>query len=191
MAILTQEMSVTFMIRVYSENDIPQMIAIWNRVVEDGVAFPQTEPLDEGSGALFFAQQTKTCVYEEEDGNIAGLYILHPNNIGRAGHIGNASFAVSADKRGLHIGQALVEDCLIRARQEGFRIMQFNAVVDTNVHALRLYERMGFKDLGIIPGGFLTKQGRYEDIHVMYYDLTQTGEKPDHSRSLRTDISPE
>ena len=164
------------MVRVYSENDIIQMIAIWNRVVEDGMAFPQIELLDENSGALFFAQQTKTCVYEDADGDIAGLYILHPNNIGRAGHIGNASFAVAADKRGLHLGQALVEDCLIRARQEGFRIMQFNAVVDTNVHALHLYERMGFKDLGIIPGGFYTKEKRFEDIHVMYYDLTKSPE---------------
>ena len=161
------------MIREYTENDINAMIAIWNRVVEDGVAFPQTDFLDEKSGTEFFAQQTKTCVCEDTDGTVAGLYILHPNNIGRAGHIGNASFAVDANKRGQHIGEALVSDCLIQAKEAGFRIMQFNAVVDTNIHALHLYKRLGFEDLGIIPGGFYTKYNKYEDIHVMYYDLTQ------------------
>lgn len=165
-------MTENYTIREYTEKDINTMISLWNQVVEDGVAFPQTDFLDEQSGIEFFSQQTKTCVYEDSNGNIVGLYILHPNNIGRAGHIGNASYVVDANRRGQHIGEALVLDSLTRAKDAGFRIMQFNAVVDTNIHALHLYKRIGFVDLGIIPGGFYTKQGKYEDIHVMYYDLT-------------------
>ena len=55
----------------------------------------------------------------------------------------------------------------------GFRIMQFNAVVDSNIHALHLYKRLGFTDLGVIPGGFQVKDGSFEDIHVMYKVLRQ------------------
>ena len=95
-------------IKAYEKIEVAQVIAIWNRVVEDGVAFPQTECLDEKTGDAFFAQQSFTGVaYDEETGEIVGMYILHPNNVGRCGHICNASYAVKADCRGQHIGEKL------------------------------------------------------------------------------------
>lgn len=146
------------MIREYVPNDLEDMIRIWNEVVEEGVAFPQEEALDLESGAAFFASQSYTGV-AEIDGRVLGLYILHPNNIGRCGHISNASFAVSSGARGLHIGERLVLDCLKKGRELGFRVLQFNAVVESNVHARHLYERLGFRQLGTIPGG-LPHEGR-------------------------------
>lgn len=100
-----------------------------------------------------------------------GLYILHPNNVGRCGHICNASYAVSSKSRGQHIGEKLVLDCIRQAHEEGFRVLQFNAVVRTNTHARRLYERIGFKQLGTIPGGFRMKDGSYEDICPYYIEV--------------------
>ena len=82
-------MSIT--VREYGENDIKGMISIWNEVVRDGVAFPQTEELDFESGKKFFAEQTCCPVATDENGEILGMYILHPNNVGRCGHICNAS----------------------------------------------------------------------------------------------------
>ena len=87
------------------------MIRIWNEIVDEGIAFPQEELLDEVSGAEFFAGQSYTGV-AEEDGKILGLYILHPNNVGRCGHICNASYAVASEARGQHIGEKLVLDCI-------------------------------------------------------------------------------
>ena len=150
-------------IRAYNEADLPTMITIWNEVVDDGIAFPQEEDLDAVTGAEFFASQTY-CGVAEVDGKVVGLYILHPNNVGRCGHICNASYAVSSDCRGLHIGERLVLDCLEQGRSHGFRVLQFNAVVESNVHARHLYERLGFIQLGTIPGGFRMKDGRYENI---------------------------
>ncbi len=66
------------------------------------------------------------------------MYILHPNNVGRCGHICNASYAVSSESRGLHIGEKLVQDCLMQAKQHGFTILHFSAVVATNTHARHL-----------------------------------------------------
>lgn len=80
----------------------------------------------------------------------------------------NASYAVKSSCRGLHLGELLVKDCLKQAKALGYQILQFNAVVASNVHAYHLYLRLGFTDLGIIPGGFKNKEGEYEDIHVMY-----------------------
>ena len=157
-------------IRQYQIKDIPEMIAVWNEVVEDGIAFPQEENLTEETGKAFFASQSYTGV-AEDDGKIVGLYILHPNNIGRCGHICNASYAVSSTCRGQHIGEKLVLDCLKVAKDLGFRVLQFNAVVESNIHARHLYERLGFVQLGTIPGGFWMKDGHYENICPYYHVL--------------------
>lgn len=158
------------MIRKYDQCDINDMIQIWNEVVEEGIAFPQEECLDIDSGTVFFSSQSYTGV-AEIDGKIKGLYILHPNNIGRCGHICNASYAVSSAAHGRHIGEQLVLDCLKKGKELGFGILQFNAVVESNIHARHLYERLGFKQLGTIPGGFRMKDGRYENICPYYHEL--------------------
>ena len=123
------------------------MIRIWNEVVAKGIAFPQEDCLDMETGAAFFASQSYTGV-AEDNGLVVGLYILHPNNVGRCGHICNASYAVDSRSRGLHIGEKLVLDCLKKGRELGFRVLQFNAVVESNIHARHLYERLGFTQLG-------------------------------------------
>ena len=94
-------------IRKYMEKNISAMVYIWNKVVEDGEAFPQEDFLNDKTGADFFAAQTY-CGVADDNGKIVGLYILHPNNIGRCGHIANASYAVATDYRGEHIGEKLV-----------------------------------------------------------------------------------
>lgn len=157
-------------VRPYVPEDLPRMIAIWNEVVQEGIAFPQEEPLSEETGAAFFAGQSLSAV-AEEDGEVFGLYILHPNNGGRCGHIANASYAVASGSRGRHIGEKLVADSLESARALGFRVLQFNAVVESNRSARHLYERLGFVQLGVIPGGFRRKDGRYENICPYYHTL--------------------
>ncbi len=167
---LTEPAGKKMNIRKYTEQDLPQLIDIWNEVVEEGVAFPQEEMLDTNSGAAFFAEQSYTGV-AEEDGKVVGLYILHPNNIGRCGHICNASYAVSSAFRGKHIGEKLVIDCLAKGKELGFKVLQFNAVVENNIHARHLYKRLGFTQLGTIPGGFRMKDGHYENICPYYHEL--------------------
>ena len=157
-------------VRKYKPEDIPAMLAIWNEVVEAGDAFPQEELLNAETGAKFFAEQSRTAVAEDE-GEVLGLYILHPNNVGRCAHIANASYAVSATARGKHIGEALVFDSLRNAKTLGFHILQFNAVVESNIHARHLYERLGFQQLGTIPRGFRMKNGRYANICPYIYEL--------------------
>lgn len=157
-------------VRKYEEKDLGDMIAIWNEIVEDGIAFPQEELLDADTGKEFFAAQTYCGVACDQD-VIYGLYILHPNNVGRCGHICNASYAVAKNSRGLHIGEMLVKDCLVQAKKHEFGVLQFNAVVATNIHARHLYERIGFVQLGTIPKGFRMKDGHYEDICPYYYEL--------------------
>lgn len=156
----------------YSPRDLPQMIAIWNEVVKAGQAFPHEEELDAATGENFFAGQTLCGIARDENGKIRGLYILHPNNVGRCGHICNASYAVACAARGRGIGEALVKDSLVRAKNAGFRIMQFNAVVADNHAAHKLYKKLGFTPLGVVPGGFRNKSGTYKDINLYFIELS-------------------
>ena len=148
------------------------MIRIWNEVVEEGIAFPQEDLLDEATGAEFFAAQTYAAVAEDEDTHmVCGLYILHPNNVGRCGHICNTSYAVGSAHRNRHIGRQLVLDSLHQAKRHGFSILQFNAVVESNLGARHLYESLGFVQLGTIPNGFRMKDRHFENICPYYHVL--------------------
>lgn len=157
-------------IRAFSPADIEAANEVWNEVVEAGVAFPQTEKLNRETGLAFFQSQSFTGVCEDK-GEILGLYILHPNNVGRCGHICNASYAVASRARGLGLGEALVRHCLEKAKELGFGILQFNAVVSSNTPALNLYRKLGFTQLGTIPGGFHMKDRSYQDIIPHYKKL--------------------
>lgn len=159
-------------VRKLGKKDLQKAVDIWNEVVFEGVAFPQEEPLTLVGGEAFFNAQTYVAVAENADtGEVVGLYILHPNNVGRCGHIANASYCVSSAARGQKAGEALVKDCLVKAREYGFKILQFNAVVETNVCARKLYEKLGFNLLGVIPRGFRLNGGEYANICLYYIEL--------------------
>ena len=152
--------------------DLGGALKIWNDVVKDGIAFPQDKEMTVDEAISFFNAQTKTITAKDtKDDQVVGMYILHPNNVGRCAHICNASYAVSKDCRGKGIGELLVKDCIKRAKECGFKILQFNAVVADNIPALNLYKKLGFKQLGTIPKGFKNIDGVYKDIVPHYIEL--------------------
>ncbi len=155
----------------YSEKDLPEMTRIWNEIVKAGQAFPQEEMETLEGARHFFARQSHCGVARNEQGQVVGLYILHPNNVGRCSHICNASYAVAPWARGTGTGKRLVLDSLEKARKLGFRIMQFNAVASANASANALYKKLGFMELGTIPGGFRRPDGSYQDINLYYKPL--------------------
>ena len=162
--------SLDISVREYRKVDLDAMRAIWNDIVEAGVYFPQVEPLSESESEAFFAQQTYAGV-ADDGGEVVGLYILHPNNVGRCGHIANASYAVKSGQRGKHVGERLVRDSIAKGAEFSFRILQFNAVVATNANAIHLYEKIGFSRLGVIKEGFRLPDGTYAEIIPFYISL--------------------
>ena len=157
-------------VRAYGPGDLPEMAAIWNAVVEGGMAFPQEDSLTPEEAERFFGSQSH-CGVAVLDGRVVGLYILHPNNVGRCGHICNASYCVARGMGNKGIGSMLVKDSLSVAKSLGFRVMQFNAVVQENASAIHLYEKEGFQRLGMIPGGFRASDGEYHTIILFYHEL--------------------
>lgn len=169
--------------------------AIWN-IFHDVIALGDTYAFDPGIScevalAYWFAPGTHTYVAKREsvadgvgapgkpmasrtvtqDQDIVGTYILRPNQSGGGSHVANAAFMVAPDAHGQGTGRAMGEHCLGEARRLGFRAMQFNFVVSTNESAVRLWQKLGFKIVGTLPGAFRHPQKGYVDVYVMFCSL--------------------
>jgi DNA-binding MarR family transcriptional regulator/GNAT superfamily N-acetyltransferase len=107
----------------------------------------------------------------ELDDAVVGMFVIRPNIPGPGAHVANASFAVRADVRGIGLGRQMGEASLGLAAGLGYRAMQFNTVVGTNVNAIRLWRSLGFRIVGTIPDGFRLPDGAYAPHHIMYRTL--------------------
>ena len=157
-------------IRSYRKEDLKQMTDIWNDIMEAADSFPGDTRLSLREAEEMFAAQTASvcaCLGEE----ILGLYILHPNNIGRCAHVANASYGVKKGCRGMGVGRKMVEHSLATAKEYGFKGLQFNAVVASNEAAIRLYLDLGFQKIGRIPNGYRLKDGTFIDIFIFYHSI--------------------
>ena len=145
--------------------------AIWD-IFREVVAARDTYAFDPGMSrhdalGYWFQADTRTYVAKSR-GRILGTYILRPNQSGGGSHVANAAFMVAPDARGQGIGRAMAEHCLSEARLLGFRAMQFNFVVSTNDSAVRLWQKLGFKIVGTLPGAFHHPEKGYVDVYVMF-----------------------
>jgi L-amino acid N-acyltransferase YncA len=148
--------------------------AIWN-IFHEVIAAGDTYAFDpemsrEEALAYWFGTDTHTYV-AENDGRIVGTYLLRANQAGPGAHVANAAFMVTPDAQGQGIGRAMGEDCLSEARRLGFRAMQFNFVVSTNTSAIHLWQQLGFKIVGSLPGAFRHPRSGYVDVYVMFRSL--------------------
>lgn len=122
-------------------------------MLEEANSFPSDTVLTESEAWDLFSNQTETvCVVL--DNHIVGVYILHPNNIGRCSHIANASYAVSKVARGMGIGKKMVIDSIERCKKNRIKRLQYNAVLVTNYVAISLYLKLGFTIIGTIQNGY-------------------------------------
>jgi ribosomal protein S18 acetylase RimI-like enzyme len=120
--------------------------------------------------AYWFGSGNHTFV-AESDGRVVGSYLFRANQPGLGSHVANAAFMVSPSARGLGVGRRMGEHCLEEARQLGFRAMQFNFVVSTNGPAVHLWQQLGFKIVGTLPGAFRHSQLEFVDAYVMFRTL--------------------
>ena len=150
--------------------------AIWN-VFHEVVAAGDTYPIDpdmsrENAFAYWFQASARAFV-AEQDRQIIGIYTLHANQSGSGAHVANAAFMVPSVARGRGIGRAMGEHCLKEARRLGFRAMQFNFVVSSNESAVKLWQKLGMKIVGTLPGAFRHPEKGYVDVYVMFQSFEQ------------------
>jgi 8-oxo-dGTP pyrophosphatase MutT (NUDIX family)/ribosomal protein S18 acetylase RimI-like enzyme len=104
-------------------------------------------------------------------GAIVGTYYIKPNQPGLGSHVCNCGYMVSPTARGRGVATALCQHSQTEAQRLGFRAMQFNLVVSTNTTAVRLWQKLGFKIVGTLPGAFRHLQLGFVDAYVMYQEF--------------------
>jgi L-amino acid N-acyltransferase YncA len=160
-------------IRDAAPADWPRIWPFFHAIVAAGDTFAY--PLDltyEQSRDLWMLEAPKrTTVAVDDDGVILGSATMYANRGGNGDHVASASYMVDPELAGRGVGRALVEDSLTWARAQGFRGMQFNAVAETNVYAVKLYQKLGFEIIGTVPEAFNHPTTGYVGLHVMYIKL--------------------
>jgi GNAT superfamily N-acetyltransferase len=131
------------------------LFELFAHVVADGEGYPHLPPLTRGAFEDTWVRPVTVVVGAHVDGELAGAYYLKPNFPGRGAHIANAGYLVARPHRGRGIGRLLVEDSIGRAARLGFDAIQFNFVFGDNP-ARRLYERLGWTEIGRIPAALAT-----------------------------------
>jgi L-amino acid N-acyltransferase YncA len=158
-------------IRAATEADSDAIWNIFHAIVAAGDTYA-FDPAMSREEALrhWFGAGTHTYV-AENDGRVVGTYILRANQAGPGAHVANAAYMVAKDARGLGVGPRMAEHSLTEARRLGFRAMQFNFVVSTNASAIHLWQQLGFKIVGTLPGAFRHPEAGYIDVYVMFRPL--------------------
>jgi L-amino acid N-acyltransferase YncA len=161
------------LIRDVTPDDWPAIWPFLRRIVAAGDTFTWDRDVTEEQARTMWCLEPpgRTVVAVGSDGTILGTAKMNPNHGGGAAHIASASFMVHPGHTGRGVGRALGEHVLGRARADGFRAMQFNAVVETNTRAVALWRSLGFEVVATLPEGFHHPGKGYVGLHIMYRAL--------------------
>lgn len=158
------------------EQDIEPLKALYRVIVEEGTSYPHDRFPDHDEFMDYWLRGKKTVVAyvpdRERATGMAGAFYLKPNWPGLAKHVANAGFIVAPERRNKGLGRLLGTTMLEYARQLGYRSVIFNLVFSENLIARRLWEQLGFGQLGAIPGAVRKQDGSYQDAIIMYRPLS-------------------
>ena len=157
-------------IREARPTDWGAILPIFSAITSAGETYTYPEGLSSGEARSLWLGASRAVVAVDED-SILGTATMGPNRPGRGSHIATGSFMVAPDHQGRGVGRALGEDLVDWARTQGFRGIQFNAVVETNTGAVRLWRSLGFEIVGTVPGAFQHPEHGFVGLHVMFLSL--------------------
>lgn len=165
-------------IRSATDSDYDAIWRIFREVIAAGETYPIEQDIPREQALAYWSKHKAHVYVAEKDGKIVGSYTLHQNQAAGGSHVANAGFIVANRARGQGIGRALGEHCLKEARRLGYRAIQFNFVVSTNASAVKLWQNLGMKIVGTLPGAFRHPMRGYVDVYVMYQELLPANDPP-------------
>ncbi len=156
-------------IRTYEEDDWNQVWPIIEPIIRQGDTFCYDPGLSEAEAHATWVVGHVVVAIEED--TVVGTSNMYSNRPGPGAHVASGNFMVAVAARGRGVGRALGEYMLEWARGGGFAGLQFNAVAASNEAAVKLYDHLGFKIIGTVPGAFEHPTQGPVGLHVMYHDL--------------------
>ena len=165
-------MLVGVLIREATDADWPAIWPILRQIAAAGETYTWERDIDEATARSGWmkAPPGRTIV-AVDDGVVVGTAYTRPNQEGAGSHVANAAFLVDPNYSGRGVARALCDVVLAQAKADGYRAMQFNAVVETNTRAVALWRSYGFEVLATIPEAFNHPTHGYVGLHVMYRKL--------------------
>jgi L-amino acid N-acyltransferase YncA len=160
-------------IRDAAADDWPAIHRIFARIVAEGRTYAYPENLSaEAARALWMEEPPGRTVVAVDGDVVLGSAKMGPNRPGRGAHVATASFMVDPGRAGRGVGRALGRHVIERLTADGYRSIQFNAVVETNTAAVALWRSLGFEIVGTVPEAFDHPEHGLVGLHVMHLRLS-------------------
>lgn len=159
------------LVRPASRRDDEGIWRIMEPIIRAGETYPLASDMSKADALNYWHGPEDEVFVVEAGDEILGTYHLRPNQAGGGSHIANVGYMTSSTATGKGVGRQMVEHSLQQAREKGFKAIQFNFVVSTNEHAVRLYKNFGFETIGTVPLAFLHPKRGYVDVLVMFKTL--------------------
>jgi len=169
---IDQEMLPSLEIRPADPGDWPRIYPVFRDIVDAGETYAYPAGLaSEQARTLWMEAPPGRTVVAVDGEQVLGSAKMGPNRPGRGAHVATGSFMVDPTAAGRGVGRALGQHLIVWARDAGYRSIQFNAVVETNTRAVRLWQSLGFQVLATVPEAFDHPEHGFVGLHVMFLDL--------------------
>jgi len=159
------------LIRRAADGDKSAIWAIMEPIIRAGETYALPRDMDEESALAYWLSAAHEVLVVEEGRATVGTYFLQANHQGGGAHVANCGYMTAVTGTGRGVARAMCTHSLDRARERGFRAMQFNFVISTNDRAVRLWQSFGFETVGRLPGAFQHPTQGYVDVYVLYRNL--------------------
>ncbi len=159
------------LIRPAVNGDADAIWAIMEPIIRAGETYTLPRDMTKASALAYWLSVEREVLVAEDNGDIVGTYCLQANQKGGGAHVANCGYMTAVSAMGRGVARAMCAHSLDRARQRGFRAMQYNFVSSTNERAVRLWQSFGFEIVGRLPSAFHHPTRGYVDAYVMFRDL--------------------
>ena len=154
-------------IRPYQSGDASALWQVIEPAIRGGETYALPRDMTERAALDWWAAGDHEAFVYERDGEVLGSYFIRANHLGGGSHVANAGYATRPDARGQGIARAMCDHSQEQAAAQGFRLMQFNFVIASNVGAVTLWQRCGFEIVGTVPEAFSHPRHGFVDTHIM------------------------
>ena len=155
-------------IRPAGASDADAIWSILEPTIRAGETYTLPREMDREQALAYWFSSDHAVFVAEEGGEVLGTYYLRANQRGGGAHISNCGYMTATNASGRGVASAMCAHSLEYARSRGFRAMQFNFVLSSNLSAIHLWQKFGFSTVGRVPDAFLHPSLGYVDALVMH-----------------------